>query len=159
MNPDPDSDPDFFGENGSGIMNKYKKILKLNIYFFLIKNFWIRVRISNPDPDPQTQLNPDPVGFGSETLTFWVPVIAGPTHPYEAALERWRIQVGVLSLSSQRGRCRTTRLQDYCVQEYRLSCPTSSKCNVLRKSLSEGSQNIPCATLKRRGSWVISIYL
>ncbi len=31
--------------------------------------------------------------------------------------------------------------------------------NVLRESLSEDSQNIPCATLKRRGSWVMSIYL
>jgi hypothetical protein len=27
---------------------------------------------------------------------------------------------------------------------------------ILRESLSEDSQNIPCATLKRKGSWVIS---
>jgi hypothetical protein len=33
------------------------------------------------------------------------------------------------------------------VQEYRLP---SIKCNVLRESLSENTQNIPCATLKRR---------
>jgi hypothetical protein len=29
--------------------------------------------------------------------------------------------------------------------------------NVLREGLSEDSQNIPCATLKRRGSWVIRV--
>ncbi len=37
--------------------------------------------------------------------------------------------------------------------------PPSIKCNVLRESLSEDGQNIPCATLKRRGSWVIFIHL
>ncbi len=63
--------------------------------------------------------------------------------------ERWRIEVevppsGILSLSAQRGRCRTSR---------------SFKCNVLREGLSVGSQNIPCAKLNRRGSWVISVYL
>jgi hypothetical protein len=57
----------------------------------------------------------------------------------------------ILSLSEQRGR----RLQDYRV----LLSPPSSKCNVLCESLSVDSQNIPCATLKRRGSWVISVYL
>ncbi len=31
--------------------------------------------------------------------------------------------------------------------------------NVLRESLSVDSQNIPYATLKRRESWVISVYL
>ena len=45
------------------------------------------------------------------------------------------------------------------VQEYRLLLSPSIKGNVLRESLSEDSQNIPCATLKRRESWVISIYL
>jgi hypothetical protein len=35
----------------------------------------------------------------------------------------------------------------------------SFKCNVLRESLSVDCQNIPCATLKRKGSGVISIYL
>ncbi len=30
---------------------------------------------------------------------------------------------------------------------------------VLREGLSVDSQNIPCATLKRRGSWVTSVYL
>jgi magnesium-transporting ATPase (P-type) len=33
---------------------------------------WIRIRIrnlnANPDPDPATQINPDPWGYGSETL-------------------------------------------------------------------------------------------
>jgi hypothetical protein len=33
----------------------------------------------------------------------------------------------------------------------------SIKCNVLRESRSEDSQNIPCAALKKRGSWVISV--
>ncbi len=50
-------------------------------------------------------------------------------------------------------------LQDYRVQECRLPSPPSFKCNVLRESLSVDSQNIPCATLKRRRSWVISVYL
>ncbi len=79
--------------------------------------------------------------------------------------ERWKIWVevpssGILSLSSQRGRCRTTLLQDYRVQEYRLPSPPSIKCNVPCVRVSLGTiQNIPCATLKRRGSWVIAIYL
>jgi hypothetical protein len=34
----------------------------------------------------------------------------------------------------------------------------SFKCNVLRETISVDSQNIPCATLKRSGSWVISVY-
>ncbi len=61
----------------------------------------------------------------------------------------------------QRGRRRTTGLEDYRVQEYRLFSSPSIKCNLLREreSLSEDSQNIPCASLKKRGSWVISIYL
>jgi hypothetical protein len=45
-------------------------------------------------------------------------------------------------------------MQDFTVarlQEFRLPSPPSIKCNVLRESLSEYSQNIPCATLKRRG--------
>jgi hypothetical protein len=50
----------------------------------------------------------------------------------------------------------TSRLQDYLVQEYRLPSPPSIKCNVLRESLSEDSQTIPCAILKRRWSWEIS---
>jgi hypothetical protein len=37
-----------------------------------------------------------------------------------------------------------------------ISLSPSFKRNVLRESLSEDSQNISCATLKRRGSWVIS---
>jgi hypothetical protein len=41
----------------------------------------------------------------------------------------------------------------------RLPSSPSFKCNVLRESLSVDSQIIPCATLKRRGSWVISVYL
>ncbi len=50
-------------------------------------------------------------------------------------------------------------VEDYRVQEYRLPSPPPFKCNVLRESLSVDSQNILCATLKRRGSWVISVYL
>jgi hypothetical protein len=63
---------------------------------------------------------------------------------------------GILSPSALRRRCRTSQLQYYRVQEYRLPSPPSFKSNVLRESLSVDSQNIPCATLKRRGSWVIS---
>ncbi len=37
--------------------------------------------------------------------------------------------------------------------------PLYFKCTVLRESLTEDSQNIPGATLKKRRSWVISIYL
>ncbi len=48
-------------------------------------------------------------------------------------------------------------MQDYRVQENRLPSSPSIKCNLLRESLSEDSQNIPCATLKRRGSWVIRV--
>jgi hypothetical protein len=78
--------------------------------------------------------------------------------------ERWRIQEevppsGFLSLSAPRRRCRTSKLQAYRVQEYRLPTPPSFKCNVLRESLSGDSKITPYATLKRRGSWVISVYL
>jgi hypothetical protein len=37
---------------------------------------------------------------------------------------------------------RTSQLQDYRVQEYRLPFPSSFKCNVLRESLSVDSQNM-----------------
>jgi hypothetical protein len=101
-----------------------------------------------PDPDPQHCLVQD-----------WVPTFLDLKHSYLSPLkhkETQRIQVevlpsGILALFSQRGRCRTSRLQDYRVQEYRLPSPPSIKCNVLRKNLSEDSQKIPCATLKRRG--------
>ncbi len=49
------------------------------------------------------------------------------------------------------------KLQSTRVPYYKLSPPPSFKCKVLRESLPVNSQNIPCATLKRRGSWVISI--
>ncbi len=45
------------------------------------------------------------------------------------------------------------------IKEYRLPSPPSFKCNVLRESLSVDSQNIYCTTVKRRDSWVISVYL
>jgi hypothetical protein len=50
----------------------------------------------------------------------------------------------------------TARLQSTRVQT---SSPLSFKYNVLRESLSLDSQNIPCASLKRRGSWMIFLYL
>ncbi len=50
-------------------------------------------------------------------------------------------------------------LQDYRVQEYRLPSPPFFKCIVLRESLSVDSQNIPCAILKRKKWWIISVYL
>jgi hypothetical protein len=45
------------------------------------------------------------------------------------------------------------------LQSTRVQTPLSIKFNVLllRESLSKDSQNNPCATLKRRGSWVISV--
>ncbi len=80
--------------------------------------------------------------------------------------ERWRIYVevsptGILSLSSQRGRCRTTRLQDHESARVQTPLSPSIKCiaNVLRENLSEDSQNIPCETLQRQGSRVVFIYL
>ncbi len=67
---------------------------------------------------------------------------------------------GILSLSAKKGRCRSSQLHDYRVQEKnRLPPSPSFNCNVLRESLSVESQNIPCATIQRRGSWVISLYL
>ncbi len=51
-----------------------------------------------------------------------------------------------LPVSSQRGRYRTTRLQYYGVQEQGIPSPPSFKCNVLRESLSDESQNTQCAT-------------
>jgi hypothetical protein len=51
--------------------------------------------------------------------------------------------------------CKTT---EYKSTDSPIHAP-SFKCNVLRKSHSVDSQNISCATLKRRGSWVISVYL
>ncbi len=45
-----------------------------------------------------------------------------------------------MSLSAQRGRCRTSRLQDFRVQEYRLPSPPSFKCTVLRESLCRQSK-------------------
>jgi hypothetical protein len=67
---------------------------------------------------------------------------------------------GILSLSAPRRRCRMSHLGDYRVQEYRLPSPfLLNVYNVLSESLSVDSQNIPCATLKKRGSWVICVYL
>ncbi len=82
-----------------------------------------------------------------------------------AVPERWRILVEV-----PRGFCHypprgvdaghhSCNLQDYRVQEYRLPSPPSFKCNVLRESLSVDSQNIPCTKLKRKGSWINSVYI
>ncbi len=52
--------------------------------------------------------------------------------------------------------CKTT---EYRTRVQTPISPVSIKCNVLRESLSEDSQNIPCATLKRRWSWVIFKWL
>jgi hypothetical protein len=67
------------------------------------------------------------------------------------------LSTNILSLSSQRVRCRMSRLQDYRLQEYRLPSPPSIKCNVLHESLSEDSQNIPCATKGVVGNLYISL--
>ncbi len=69
------------------------------------------------------------------------------SHPHSARSHPSEI----LSLSSQRGRYRTTRLQAYRVQEYGLPSPPSFKCNVLRKSLFEDCQNIPLRNTKEKG--------
>ncbi len=64
------------------------------------------------------------------------------------------LSTGILSLQyldrgvdAGRHGCKTT---EYRIQDYRLPSLPSIKCNVLRESLSEDSQNIHCATLKRR---------
>ncbi len=76
--------------------------------------------------------------------------------------ERWRVKVevspsGIFSLSAPRHRCRTSQLQDYGTEYkstgYRL--PSPPLLNVLCESFSVDSQNIPCATLKKRGSWLV----
>jgi hypothetical protein len=69
--------------------------------------------------------------------------------------ERWRIKVeaqplGILSLSSQRDRCRTLRLHDYRVQEYRLAPHPSIKCKVIRESLSKGKSNYSLSNTKEK---------
>jgi hypothetical protein len=66
----------------------------------------------------------------------------------------------ILSISSQRGRCRTTRLQDYRVpQKYRL--PSQNVMHCVRVSLGLRTVKIFIAQHReeRRGSWVISLYL
>jgi hypothetical protein len=55
-----------------------------------------------------------------------------------------------------------TSMQDVTVarlQSTDYPLPPILNVNVLRESLSVDSQNIPFATQKRRGSWVISVYL
>jgi hypothetical protein len=53
-----------------------------------------------------------------------------------------------------------SQLQDYRVQEYRLPSPHALLNVMYCVSLSVDSKNIPCATLKRRGSsWVIFVYI
>jgi hypothetical protein len=59
---------------------------------------------------------------------------------------------GILSISSQRGWCRTSQFTR--LQSTRVPTPLSHpfiNCNVLHVSLYEDSQNIPCATPKRGG--------
>jgi hypothetical protein len=55
----------------------------------------------------------------------------------ELQVEVLPVPSGILSLSSQRGPCRTLQLQDYTVQEYSLPSPPFIKCDVLRENLSE----------------------
>jgi hypothetical protein len=74
----------------------------------------------------------------------------GPTFgDFVIILTEWSMQDNTVAKTTEYG----TRVQT-------LLSP-SNKCNVLRESLSESedSKNIPCATLKRRGSWIISISL
>ncbi len=53
--------------------------------------------------------------------------------------------------------CTEASMQDAKVTRLQTPLSLSLKCNVLRESLSVDSKNIHCATLKRRGSWVISV--
>ncbi len=57
------------------------------------------------------------------------------------------------------GRSRITWLQDYRVQDYRPPSLPFIKCKVVRESLSEDSQNIPCATLNKEKGVVCNLYL
>jgi hypothetical protein len=108
---------------------------------------WIRIRIPNPDPDPLTRLNPDPIririrnpGKYSRGPTFEDFV----TFRTEGSMQ----DVSVARLDYRVG----TRVQTTLSPLFKIMY-----CG--RVSLSVDSQNIPCATLKRRGSWVISVYL
>ncbi len=66
---------------------------------------------------------------------------------------------GILSLSSQRGQCRTTRLQDYRVQEYRLPSPPLLDVMYYVRVSEDSQIFLALPTLKRKKSWVIFIYL
>jgi hypothetical protein len=59
-----------------------------------------------------------------------------------------------VTIRTEASSCKTTEYKSN-----RFLFPPSSKCYLLRESLSVDSQNIPCATLKRRGWWVISVKL
>ncbi len=80
----------------------------------------------------------------------------------ERESERWRIYVEV-SYLREFGHCPQTgvdaKLQSTRVQTPLFPVLKMYRGNVLRESHFLDSQNIPCATLKRRGSWVISIHI
>jgi hypothetical protein len=80
-------------------------------------------------------LSSDVVSFGGKAVQ---PILDLHTN---ACCSIMVLSIFVVSAHSQRGRCRTSRLQDYRVQEYRF--PSPPHCNVLRESLSVDSQNIP----------------
>ncbi len=81
-----------------------------------------------------------------------------PPDPLSLPPERWISggpTFGVFCHYSHRGDV-TVAIRYYRVQ---VLSPPSFKCDVLRESRSVDRQNIPFATLKRRVSWVISVYL
>jgi hypothetical protein len=51
------------------------------LYFFLF--LWVIFALLDPDPDPATQINADPCGSGSETLSKNLPLLS----PCGAGLE------------------------------------------------------------------------
>jgi hypothetical protein len=56
-----------------------------------------------------------------------------------------------VTILTEGGRCRTSRLHDYRVQENRLPSPPSVKCNVLRESLSEDWSKYSMRNTKEMG--------
>ncbi len=102
--------------------------------FFQFPDFWLM----DPDPNPGGPKTCGSGGSGSATL-----ISRGPTFRYFVNI---RTEASMQDVTVARQ------------QEYKLPSPPTFKYNVLRESLSVDSQNIPCATLKRKVSWVIAVY-
>jgi hypothetical protein len=112
------------------------------------------------DPDPNSVPEPECITVPLRQKVA-VPAIPVPQHWSTFAKNNPHREIenisrgGIVTIRTERS------MQDVMVarlQSTRVQTPPSIQCNVLRESLSVDSQNIPCATLKRRGSWVISVY-